>query len=157
MGEQEYYLVPIVAEGVKFEGKSLFEMLSVVDCELCNLAARELKLKYELDRVSEEEMVTQRDYVDRVRKGCKTAFKIKKLPEKIIIVKSEGKLNELSTMLPVTVLSENFLEVFKMTGEEVVEHFVNNEDYSQEVANFFNSFITKENVSGKSRNTERKI
>lgn len=144
--KNKYYLVPVTAKAVKFNKNNLMDMLSVVDKELWMKEDYIIKLKYDLEDLSAEELELHKREALRTTEEVKAAFKLKKLPEKIIVVKDENGLHELATGLAITVISENYLDVFSISGEEVVEQFVANENYSNEAINFFNSFISKEKV-----------
>lgn len=140
----EYYLVPVTTKAVKFEETSLMEMLSVVGLDLYMLEEYKMELKYGSDDLSTEEMLVHEREAEKLADKIATIFKIRNLPEKLIIVKDEEGFHELATELPVTAVSESFFNVFKITSEEVIEEFLDNESYSRNATNFFNSFAFKD-------------
>lgn len=151
MKEKKYYLVPITAKGVKYNGTSLKDILEVVDHELWEMKEYIIGLKYDFTDLSKEEMIIHEETAKKIAEEIKGAFKLRGLPERIIVVDDGDTLYELATTLPITTFSEGFLEVFEITGEEVVEKFVEDADYSTKVTNLFNKFISKENVLEKKK------
>ena len=73
-------------------------------------------------------------------------FKMRNIPNKLVVVENGNSIYELGTESPLTVDNKTFLEVFAVSGEQVVDFFVENENYSEQAANFFQSFDKKKTV-----------
>lgn len=148
--ENKYYLVPVTAKAIKFERTSFFEMLYVVDPELCMRKKEEMEMKYVMEGLSKEEMIIHQELSEKLSRENNINFELKRLPKQIVVVKTESGIQELATELPITATCDAYLEVFKRTGEDIVEFFMGNENYNDNVINFFDSYVTKEKVLEKS-------
>ena len=132
-----YYLVPVTTKNIKYDGISLFDGLFNIDNQLYESKKNVMFLKndYLLSLLELEE----------VNKDISRRFKAVKIPEKIILVKQGDLLYEIGCELPLEVINDSYLEAFRVSSEEVVEFFVENENYLEEVSNFFTSFINELN------------
>lgn len=130
-----YYLVPVTTKNIKYDGISLFDGLFNIDNQLYESKKNVMFLKNE-DLLSLIEL-------EEVNKDISKRFKAVKIPEKIILVKQGDSLYEIGSELSLEVINDSYLEAFRVSSEEVVEFFVENENYLEEVSNFFTSFINE--------------
>ena len=130
-----YYLVPVTTKNIKYDGISLFDGLFNIDNQLYESKKNVMFLKNE-DLLSLLEL-------EEVNKDISRRFKAVKIPEKIILVKQGDLLYEIGSELSLEVINDSYLEAFRVSSEEVVEFFVENENYLEEVSNFFTSFINE--------------
>ncbi len=130
-----YYLVPVTTKNIKYDGISLFDGLFNIDNQLYDSKKNVMFLKNE-DLLSLIEL-------EEVNKDISRRFKAVKIPEKIILVKQGDSLYEIGSELSLEVINDSYLEAFRVSSEEVVEFFVENENYLEEVSNFFTSFINE--------------
>ena len=130
-----YYLVPVTTKNIKYDGISLFDGLFNIDNQLYDSKKNVMFLKNE-DLLSLIEL-------EEVNKDISRRFKAVKIPEKIILEKQGDSLYEIGSELSLEVINDSYLEAFRVSSEEVVEFFVENENYLEEVSNFFTSFINE--------------
>ena len=130
-----YYLVPVTTKNIKYDGISLFDGLFNIDNQLYDSKKNVMFLK-NVDLLSLIEL-------EEVNKDISRRFKAVKIPEKIILVKQGDSLYEIGSELSLEVINDSYLEAFRVSSEEVVEFFVENENYLEEVSNFFTSFINE--------------
>lgn len=132
-----YYLVPVTTKNIKYDGISLFDGLFNIDNQLYESKKNVMFLK--------NEALLSLLELEEVNKDISRRFKAVKIPEKIILVKQGDLLYEIGSELPLEVINDSYLEAFRVSSEEVVEFFVENENYLEEVSNFFTSFINELN------------
>lgn len=130
-----YYLVPVTTKNIKYDGISLFDGLFNIDNQLYESKKNVMFLK--------NEALLSLLELEEVNKDISRRFKAVKIPEKIILVKQGDLLYEIGSELPLEVINDSYLEAFRVSSEEVVEFFVENENYLEEVSNFFTSFINE--------------
>ncbi len=145
MNMNKYFLVPVTAAAVKYKDTGLRNVLSVVDPELGEKENERIEFMYgkvfpehtkELYEVLLKDLNTKLDAM----------FKMRNIPNKLVVVENGNSIYELGTESPLTVDNKTFLEVFAVSGEQVVDFFVENENYSEQAANFFQSFDKKKTV-----------
>lgn len=130
-----YYLVPVTTKNIKYDGISLFDGLFNIDNQLYESKKNVMFLK--------NEALLSLLELEEVNKDISRRFKAVKIPEKIILVKQGDLLYEIGSELLLEVINDSYLEAFRVSSEEVVEFFVENENYLEEVSNFFTSFINE--------------
>lgn len=148
MNMNKYYLVPVTASAVKFENTGLRNILKIVDPELSERENERLEFKYGND-FSEYTREESELLLKKITDGTSAMFKMRNIPEKLVVVRNESSIYELGTKLPITVENDSYLEVFEVSGEKIVDFFVENDDYSEQAANFFQSFLQKRGVRSK--------
>lgn len=129
----KYFLVPVTAKVIKYDGFSLSEMLERINIELYERKVYANALKNDETATLEE--------IENVNKTVQEKFKNYGLPEKIIVVKRDDSLFEIGTELPLEVKNDSYLKEFNVESDTVMDYFVDNENYCEEVCKFFTEFI----------------
>jgi len=129
----KYFLVPVTAKVIKYDGFSLSEILERINIELYERKVYANALKNDETATLEE--------IENVNKTVQEKFKNYGLPEKIIVVKRDDSLFEIGTELPLEVKNDSYLKEFNVDSDTVMDYFVDNENYCEEVCKFFTEFI----------------
>jgi len=129
----KYFLVPVTAKVIKYDGFSLSEILERINIELYERKVYANALKNDETATLEE--------IENVNKTVQEKFKNYGLHEKIIVVKRDDSLFEIGTELPLEVKNDSYLKEFNVDSDTVMDYFVDNENYCEEVCKFFTEFI----------------
>lgn len=148
MNSNSYYLVPVTATGVKFRDKGLRDVFKTVEPELYEKEVKRLELKYG-DEASKLDSKMLDTLIERANLETKALFKLKKIPEKIVVVKNGDLLYELATEFPITVEEDCFIAAFRTEPNNVVEFFMEDDSYPDDIANFFSNYDCKTGVHSK--------
>lgn len=140
----QYYLVPVVARNINFEGKSLLEILGSVDGTLYGREIARVELQY---GGGSPEYGFSNEIMEIVKKHNQVTsqmFRERGVPEKLVLVRDGDRLYELVTEKDVSVFSESFLDVFAVDPDSVVDIFYANPNYANEVSRFFSGHKKEE-------------
>ena len=138
----KYYILPINTNIIKYENDTLDKILEIVNVELYERGKQELNIVYEV--------INDGFKIEVVQKHLKDLFKEYKIPNSILIEKNDNGLKELKTGLPLTLVDHKNLEIFRVSNLEIIDFFVKNKNYGEEICNFFEHFIRDEkNVKNK--------
>lgn len=127
----KYYYVSVMDENITCNGDSFREILKTADHELFEKCA------------SEKDKSKVRD-----------SFREKHLPHKIVIVDNGGCSYELATEASVDVISKDSMIKCEISGFDVVDVFVENPNYSDDVFNMMERYYR--NISSKKKKVKMK-
>lgn len=125
-----YYYVPVMDEHIRCNGVSLRDHLRVVDYDLFD---RESNSEKEENFSFRERILGKKGSIDDV-------YLDRMIPRRIVLVSSPDGFYELATKRFFDTVSKSYLKNFEVSGEAVVDVFVDNLDYSIHVENFFQMY-----------------
>ena len=137
----QYYYVPLMNGDVKCDGVSLREHLEVVAPEIYSRECQYLEMK---DLFSESNNSSVKNQLQQMNQEIDEFYQERRIPRRMIITFSsiEGP-KELGSGRSISSISMSKLQSYSMSGDEVVDVYVNNYDYSTWCANFFEMYDQK--------------
>jgi len=147
--ENKYYIVPITATLIKCFDISFKKILKEVDEGLYDREVAREELRSLLRDSNKFDKQEFNDWMSSYGSETSLLFRLKKLPEKLVVVDDGGTLSEISTGILVTATNDSYLSIFSATGEESADFFTSNENYSRDALNLFNAFTMSSKVFGK--------
>ena len=138
----KYYYVPVTSRMINHKDVSLLDMLSIVDEELFERENDRVLLTYETD--------TDKEKVEQFNETTRSIFEQKGLPQRLVLVRNDGKVTELVTGVIFSSPVDTYLDAFEIDGLGVVDVFADEGNYPQKAESFINSyFLNKRNVLSK--------
>ena len=151
--KMKYYLVPITSKIIKCANTStsVADILKSVDLELYKMEIEKIKLEYDFEDTAVEEIMLRKNESDKIAKKSTELYKVRRLPDKILLIEKEDKIYESATKLPVESVSEVYLKVFSVDCDEALKYFTD-DDYSEKVFNLFENYFQNGKILEKVKN-----
>lgn len=140
----KYYLVPVTTRGIKVNGKSLYEVLGMLDTELYAREKTRIELTYER---KEGYMLQKSGYIQGYNEYTSILYNEREIPERLILREDEDdKVCEFFTGTEVEYSNKSYLDVFRVKPLDIKEYLEGNSSYHSKVE----KFIRKSKKKGKS-------
>ena len=115
----KYYLVPVTTRGIKVNGKSLYEVLGMLDTELYAREKTRIELTYER---KEGYMLQKSGYNQGYNEYTSILYNEREIPERLILREDEDdKVCEFFTGTEVEYSNKSYLDVFRVKPLDIKE------------------------------------
>jgi hypothetical protein len=150
----QYYLVPLKSRFLRIGKDTLFDALKKVNKDLAYRESNILNFLYGQDSPEFGFQPEAQKIAEAYENETKLMYEKDGFPYYIILVSNEFGLRELATEENIECLNEPFLRTLSISGEEIVDFFVDNGHYSEQVEKFFELY---HNVKPKKTSIFQKI
>lgn len=142
-----YFYVPVMESCLQHDGVSMREHLRIVDPEIYQ---REKDYKMAFSSLSFEEGKLPADAVEKVclqDHVLHLLYHSRTLARHLILVQGDsGALYELASLEAMDPINLQKLEAYEISGEDVVELFMEHHDYVESAVNFFDTYEKKKDI-----------
>ena len=138
----KYYFVPVTTDNIKINGRTLLEILEMVDKELYDRELKRIEITYENPKCK---YLQESGLIDEYNNNTRLLYRKRKVPEKIIIKENKRGLFEYISECEIVCDDRSFLSVYEANIEDI-KNCIYNSLYDKTVLKFV-EFAFKEQKS----------